>query len=142
MISKRIWLSIFATLCTTAVIAMDPRCGDLRANAKPIPMMGQGWFSVRPDENAIKKWMDECRYDQICHPSYVPNIKIDCRSCEELKQEADKVNRSFIPRPVNQFGGRGKAQTIMGGGVDPATQKWRDTQNQLISQRRKELKCD
>jgi hypothetical protein len=137
---KCIWLSIFAIVSTTAVMAMDPRCGELSGGLEGIDysknhIKGAGWFYVRPDENAIRKWEEE-RW-KVGSPG-PPDILIDCRSCEELKQEAVRVNsKLYFPGDVHSVC-RGMDKSCL----LEETRKWREKQLQAINKRRQELKCD
>jgi hypothetical protein len=78
MISKRIWLLIFATMCTTSVIAMDPRCQGRRGIVE-LDTLGRETRLYDRNGNCVN-----C--GQVVE-------KLDCRSCDQLRSQYEHENR-------------------------------------------------
>jgi hypothetical protein len=72
MILNRIWLYIFATMCTTAVIAMDQTCAGRT-----------GWVCKR-----------------VMYPRCTPDQVLDCRTCEQLRDARHILTNSALTRSL------------------------------------------
>jgi hypothetical protein len=74
MVFQRIWLMIFASMCTTNVIAMDPRCQGR-----------QGMIHLDATGRVLN----------IMHSAQSPLVAelLDCRSCDELLSTAERMRQ-------------------------------------------------